>query len=464
MLDDIISKFSENKKLDKFEFALRPNHNIDNPFTNISLNIIDNLKQSIDKTDKSTIAAVLLDEAEENINFSYKIYSQIVDMKPEEEGLLFKARLLEILDEIEDEHNYDGDPFTDLLNFTGILTNITENKINNDKLKNAFIITMLLFETMEEMRIRNIHVPYTLEFREYILNNQLTMLHVICARALQANDKSINNFIINEVLQYISRFAFNKNIDLCFDMLYFISLLSDDESAEIITSIADELKKHSPYAASKMLVNYVNAGIIYAGDDSNKVIDFTCKNINNIHLINNIVYTCLLTDDAVCAEKILEYFVSGKKITKKLKLSFYQQLQVVYSVLQNEKKYAETAKERFALGDINAYFDAVDAYTSLGLYNIVKDELHSIACKKMPIYEYCYLLAVHKEYGLLIERFKMIKSIKDTKDAIKFMDDKGIAIYDNNTNKELLHILSEKAANNTNLAQHVQSLLSLITV
>lgn len=464
MLDDIISKFSENKKLDTFEFSLRPNHDIDNPFTNISLNIIDNLKQSIDKTDKSTIAAVLLDEAEENINFSYKIYSQIVDIKPEEEGLLFKARLLEILDEIEDEHNYDGDPFADLLNFTGILTNITENKINNDKLKNAFIITMLLFETMEEMRIRNIHVPYILEFREYILNNQLTMLHVICARALQANDKSINNFIINEVLQYISRFAFNKNIDLCFDMLYFISLLSDDESAEIITSIADELKKHSPYAASKMLVNYVNAGIIYAGDDSNKVIDFTCKNINNIHLINNIVYTCLLTDDAVCAEKILEYFVSGKKITKKLKLSFYQQLQVVYSVLQNEKKYAETAKERFALGDINAYFDAVDAYTSLGLYNNVKDELHSIACKKMPIYEYCYLLAVHKEYGLLIERFKMIKSIKDTKDAIKFMDDKGIAIYDNNTNKELLHILSEKAANNTNLAQHVQSLLSLITV
>ena len=51
MLDDIISKFSENKKLDKFEFSLRPNHDIDNPFTNISLNIIGNLKQSIDKTD-----------------------------------------------------------------------------------------------------------------------------------------------------------------------------------------------------------------------------------------------------------------------------------------------------------------------------------------------------------------------------------------------------------------------------
>ena len=31
-------------------------------------------------------------------------------------------------------------------------------------------------------------------------------------------------------------------------------------------------------------------------------------------------------------------------------------------------------------------------------------------------------------------------------------------------NKELLHILSDKTANNTNLAQHVQSLLNLITV
>ena len=168
MFDDMISKFAEGKKLNKFDFSLRPNHDIDNPFTNISLNIIDNLKQSLDKTDKSTISAVLIDEAENNINFSYKIYSQIEDMKPEEEGLLFKARLLEIIDEIEDEHDYEGDTFTDLLNFTAILTNITENKVNNDKLKNAFIITMLLFETMEEMRIRNIHVPYTLEFREEI--------------------------------------------------------------------------------------------------------------------------------------------------------------------------------------------------------------------------------------------------------------------------------------------------------
>ena len=385
-------------------------------------------------------------------------------MKPEEEGLLFKARLLEIIDEIEDEHDYEGDAFTDLLNFTAILTNITENKIHNDKLKNAFIITMLLFETMEEMRIRTLHIPYVLEFREYILNNQLSMLHIIASRAMQHNDKELNNFIINEILEYISRFAFYKNIDFCFDMLYFISLISDEESAEIIKKIADELKQHTTFATQKMLVNYVNAGLIYSGQDSDSIVDFTCKNINNDHFINNIVYTCLLTDDAVNAGKILEYFVSNKRITKTLKLSFYQQLQVVYSVLQDEKKYAETAKERFALGDINAYFDAVDAYTSLGLYDSVKDELHAVACKKMPIYEYCYLLAEHKEYKLLIERFKLIKSIKEIKEAIKFMDDKGIAIYDNNINKELLHILSDKTVNNTNLAQHVQSLLSLITV
>ena len=43
MFDDMISKFAEGKKLNKFDFSLRPNHDIDNPFTNISLNIIDNL-------------------------------------------------------------------------------------------------------------------------------------------------------------------------------------------------------------------------------------------------------------------------------------------------------------------------------------------------------------------------------------------------------------------------------------
>ena len=80
MLDDIISKFAESKNMTNFDFSLRPNHDIDNPFAKTSIDIIDSLQQSIAKADKSVLADVLLDEAKENINFSYKIFSQIVDM------------------------------------------------------------------------------------------------------------------------------------------------------------------------------------------------------------------------------------------------------------------------------------------------------------------------------------------------------------------------------------------------
>ena len=85
------------------------------------------------------------------------------------------------------------------------------------------------------------------------------------------------------------------------------------------------------------------------------------KMVKDYHCISNIAYTCILVDDIECAEKILEFFLENKRIPKQFKLSFYQQLQIVYSFLQNEKKFANIAKERFALGDKNAYFDAVEA-------------------------------------------------------------------------------------------------------
>ncbi len=210
MLDDIISKFTENKDISNFDFSLRPNHDIDNPFAKTSIDIIDNLQQSIAKAEKSVLADVLLDEAKENINFSYKIYSQIIDMTAEDEGLLFKARLIEILNELENKYDNESEQFSDLLDFAVILTNTIEHHINADKLKKAFITTLLLFEAVEEMRIRNIHIPFTIEFREYILNNHITLLHVITAKAHQYNDNEINNFFINEILQYINKFAHNK--------------------------------------------------------------------------------------------------------------------------------------------------------------------------------------------------------------------------------------------------------------
>lgn len=464
MLDDIISKFAENKNMSNFDFSLRPNHDIDNPFAKTSIDIIDSLQQSIAKAEKSVLADVLLDEAKENINFSYKIYNQIIDMTAEDEGLLFKARLIEILNELENKYDNESEQFSDLLDFAVILTNIIEHHINADKLKKAFITTLLLFETVEELRIRNIHIPFTIEFREYILNNHLTLLHVITAKAHQHNDSEINNFFINEILQYINKFAHNKNLEVCFDMLYFASLLTNQETAPVISQAAAELQKHTRHTTPKSVLNYINAGIIYADKGSDDMADYVCKNIKDYHCISNIASTCILVDDIGYAEKVLEFFLENKRIPKQFKLSFYQQLQIVYSFLQNEKKFANIAKERFALGDKNAYFDAVEAYTSLGVYEQEKAELHNIACRQVPIYDYCSLLVDNKEFNLLIDRFNMIKSTKDISEAVKFMDDKGIALYDDNTNVRLLSILEEKTKNYKKFAAHVKSLLDLITV
>lgn len=80
------------------------------------------------------------------------------------------------------------------------------------------------------------------------------------------------------------------------------------------------------------------------------------------------------------------------------------------------------------------------------------------------MYDYCSLLADNKEYKLLIERFNIIKSTKDITEAVKFMDDKGITLYDNNTNKKLLSILEEKTKSSKKLAAHVKSLLDLSTI
>lgn len=226
MLNDIIEQFMKSKNMTNFDFSLRPNHDIDNPFAKTSMDIIDRLQQSIEKADKSVLGDVLLDEAKEHINFSYKIYSQVVKMTAEDEGLLFKARLIEILNELESKCDNENEQFADLLDFAAILTNIIENHIHDNELKNAFIITLLLFETAEEMRIRNIHIPFTLEFKDYIIDNHLTLLHVITAKAHQHNDKETNNFFINEILQYINKFAYNKNVGICFDMLYFASYLT----------------------------------------------------------------------------------------------------------------------------------------------------------------------------------------------------------------------------------------------
>ena len=44
MLNDIIAKISKQLSVESFDFSLRPTHDIDNPYTNISENILDKIK------------------------------------------------------------------------------------------------------------------------------------------------------------------------------------------------------------------------------------------------------------------------------------------------------------------------------------------------------------------------------------------------------------------------------------
>ena len=64
MLNDIIEQFMKSKNMTNFDFSLRPNHDIANPFAKTSMDIIDRLQQSIEKADKSVLGDVLLDEAD----------------------------------------------------------------------------------------------------------------------------------------------------------------------------------------------------------------------------------------------------------------------------------------------------------------------------------------------------------------------------------------------------------------
>ena len=85
-------------------------------------------------------------------------------------------------------------------------------------------------------------------------------------------------------------------------MLYFASLLTNQETAPVISQAAAELQKHTRHTTPKSVLNYINAGIIYADKGSDDMADYVCKNIKNYHCISNIAYTCILVDDIECAE------------------------------------------------------------------------------------------------------------------------------------------------------------------
>ncbi len=461
MLNDIIAKFSENKQINSFDFSLRPTHDIDNPYTNISLNILDNMEIEAKKADKNVLLDILLDEAEENINFSYKIYSQIKDLAPQDEGLLFKARLFEILNQLDDAE--DESAYGLLIDFSVMLASIVNRKIHENKLENAFITIMLLFETVEEMKIRNMHLNYILDYKDF-LTNQLVLLHIIATKLSDSSNKNMCNFFVRELLSYVNKFYNDANIDMCFDMLFFASLASDKNDTSHVKSAVNAIKKYSNHTSISSYEAYVNTGLKIVCESPDTAVNYANNKVKYLHGIEMIAHTLMVTKQYNLAADLIENALTHRKVSHYYHFIFSKLLYSIYDANQEKEKLAYAAKELFLLGVDSAYYTAVHNFKEIGKYEQEKYDIHEAACKKIPLYDYATILADSTEYDLLVDRFHKVKSVKDIKEAIKFMDDLGVALYDGETNKKLLQILESKAGRYPKLHSHVKSLLELIMI
>ena len=460
MLNDIIAKFSENKQINSFDFSLRPTHDIDNPYTNISLNILDHLYEVVEKANKNVLNQVILDEAEENINFSYKIYSQITDMTPHDEGMLFKARIIELLNDLDDASS---DAYAELIEFAFMLTGLSKKMIENKKLENAFIISMLLFETAEEMKIRNVHLNYILDFKNFLVK-QKYILHLIAVKIFEQNNGKLKDLFVKELLSFINKFYNDANNKLCFDLLFFTALVADEKTVPVIKSALTAIKKFATHISVTPYIVYVKAGIAFSQSSPKEAVEYAKNKLKYHHGIEVFANTLFLTNNEELDADFLEYVLSSRKLPSIYSLTYNNLLLYIYHSTNNKEKLAYTAKALFLLGDTTAYYEAVDTLKELGKYEQEKQDIHDLACKTIPLYDYCTMLADSKEYDLLINRFELIKSTRDIKEAIKFMDDQGVALYDNNTNKQLLEILNNKSGRYPKLQNHVKSLLELIMI
>ncbi len=461
MLNNIIAKFSENKQINSFDFSLRPAHDIDNPYTNISLNILDNLEKEVKKADKNILMDIILDEAEENINFSYKIYSQITDLLPHEEGLLFKARLMELLNQLDDKE--EDEAYMELIDFASMLASLSSKQINENKLENAFITIMLLFGTVEEMKIRNIHLNYIMDFKDFLME-QIVLLHIITTKLYGSNSNKFKHFFVKELLSYVNKYYNEANMEICFDMLFFAALVAEKEDTVFIKNAVSSIKKHTTHTSIASYEIYVNTGLKFTSISPEEAVKYANSRLKYLHGIVMIAQTLMVAEKNSLAADLIENALTHRKINHYYHFTFSKLLYSIYDMNNEKEKLAYAAKELFLLGVESAYYTAIQIFKEIGLYEREKHDIHNAACKRIPLYDYANMLADNKEYDLLIDRISQIKSTKDIKDAIKFMDDQGVALYDGNTNKQLLQILETKAARYPKLQNHVKSLLELIMI
>ena len=247
-------------------------------------------------------------------------------------------------------------------------------------------------------------------------------------------------------------------------MLFFTALTADKKTVPVIKSALTAIKKFATHTTVTPYIVYVKAGLAFSQSSPKEAVEFAKNKLKYHHGIEMFANTLLITNNEELNAEFLEHILSSRKIPYVYNVVYNKQLLHIYNAVNNKEKLAYTAKALFLLGDESVYYIAVDTLKELGKYEQEKHEIHNIACKSIPIYDYCTMLADSKEYDLLVKRFEIIKSVKDIKEAIKFMDDQGVALYDNNTNKQLLQILNDKSEKYPKLQNHVKSLLELIMI
>lgn len=461
MLNDIIAKISKQLSVESFDFSLRPTHDIDNPYTNISENILDKIKEIMQNVDKQVLANILLEQVEYNPNFAYKLHSQVIKMTPKDEGLLFKARLFELLDLLEDDS--DEDVFHELNDFIITLTLLAEQKILEENYETAFIITMLYFETVEEMKIRNIPINFIQDMKEHTKAFQL-FLNSIALKVYTTKNQKISDILVKDILSHTNKYFNENNLEIIFNMMFSAALASVGNNLAYVEQSLRLMKKNSLGISITHYEPYVRTAIMIHKNNTDEVLTYCHNRVKYINGIENIanIYNALGEHEKVA--KCVESILADRKLSNHNKLVLNSALVQIYLEHDMEEEFIFVSKNLFFLGIIPTYYTVVTGLKKLNQYEQYKQEIHNYACKHIPFYEYSSMLTTMHEYDLLVDRFEKITSAKEVKDAILFMDDQGVALYDNNTNKTLLQILEGKTDNNVKHQKHVKSLLELIMI
>lgn len=451
--DDTASKW--------FDFSLNDIYLDDSSHLVDSKDIPSQIEDAVLKADKNKLSGILVGEVKSDINLGYRLLSQLYNMNPKDEGMLFKSRIIDLLENL-NKSNVKESSLEELDHFAVTLLQTIQSRVENNRLENAFILSMLLIEILNFIKPHGNQIEYLVKYREFIENKVIPVLHIVVMETAASGNAGIKKTFLNELMLLINKSSNEKNILISGYILYFASLLSDDKTENKVRH-GMRLLKSRVGKSGNILTNFVESGIRIGHGNLADAVSYIEKHIKNVSALSIIVDTLLFNKHFDEAERIITV-TAGKNLGKQHKYMWYSRLQDIYFFRNNKEKMLENAFMLLSLGDTKEYYTVRKMLVELSRYNQEKDRLHDTACSVMPVYEYCLTLAENDEYAYMIDRFSRIKTSKELKSAIEFMDDSGIALYKDNTNVKLLEILQEKSVKIPKYNKHITSLLELISI